>query len=181
MLGWTREVAPDSRFVAGRAKEIPVADGAADLTTAAGALNYADLGRFFREGLRVLGAGGKLVVYDFSQGKRMVGSDGLAEWVAVFAAKYPAPPFSGRPLTPDLPAPLAQGFRPSGSEWYEETLTLDHSFYANYAMTETNVAAAVRAGVDEASIREWGRGTPVGTREKLPWYAHGGPAQRGRG
>jgi hypothetical protein len=74
-------------------------------------------------------------------------------------AKYPAPPFSGRTLTPDLLAPLAQGFRPVGSEWYEESLTLDHTFYVDYAMTETNVAAAVRAGAAEDSIHEWCRST----------------------
>jgi len=159
MLGWTRTVAPDSRFVVGRAEELPVADGVADLLTAAGSLNYADLGQFFPEARRVLGAAGKLVVYDFSQGRRMTGSPALEEWFAAFMAKYPAPPFSGRTLTPDLLAPLAKGFRPIGSEWYEESLTLDHSFYVDYAMTETNVAAAVRAGAAEDSIREWCRST----------------------
>jgi SAM-dependent methyltransferase len=159
MLGWTREVAPDACFVVGRAEEIPVADGAADLMTAAGALNYADLGRFFPEARRVLGAAGKLVVYDFSQGKRMAGSPALEDWFETFTARYPAPAFSGRVLTPDLLAPLAQGFRPIGSEWYEETLVLDHAFYVGYAMTETNVAAAVRAGIHEESIREWCRST----------------------
>lgn len=159
MLGWTRTVAPDCRFVVGRAEELPVADGAADLMTAAGSLNYADLGKFFPEARRVLGAAAKLVVYDFSQGKRMADSPALEEWFGAFTAKYPAPPFSGRTLTPDLLVPLAAGFRPVGSEWYEESLTLDLAFYVDYAMTETNVAAAVRAGVDEDSIREWCRAT----------------------
>lgn len=155
MLGWTGEAAPDSCFAVGRAEELPVRDGAADLMTAAGSLNYADLGRFFPEARRVLRAAGALIVYDFSQGKRMAGSPALEEWFEAFMTKYPAPPFSGRPLTPDLLAPLAAGFRPAGSEWYEESLTLDASFYVGYAMTETNVAAAVRAGVDEESIRDW--------------------------
>jgi hypothetical protein len=85
----------------------------------------------------------------------MGGSPALEEWFEAFRAEYPVPPFSGRPLTPELLAPLAQGFRPAGSEWYEESLTLDHSFYVDYAMTETNVAAAVRSGTAEESIREW--------------------------
>lgn len=159
MLRWTREVAPDSHFIVGRAEELPVGDGAADLMTAAGSLNYADLGKFFPEARRALGAAGKLVVYDFSQGKRMAGSAALEEWFGVFMSKYPAPPFSGRGLTPELLAPLARGFRAIGSEWYEEPLTVDLSFYVDYAMTETNIAAAVRAGVDEDSIREWCRST----------------------
>ena len=159
MLGWTREVAPDSRFVVGRAEELPVADGAAQLMTAAGSLNYADLGKFFPEARRVLGEGGTLVVYDFSQGKRMVDSPALGEWFTAFMAKYPPPPFSGQPLGPEKLAGLATGFRASGADYYEEALTLDHSFYVDYAMTETNVAAAVRAGVEEESIREWCRTT----------------------
>jgi len=159
MLGWTREVAPGSHFLVGQAEMLPVRDATVDLMTAAGSLNYADLGRFFPEARRVLGAKGKLVVYDFSQGKKIPGNPALGEWFAAFQRRYPPPPFSGRPLTPESLVPLAQGFRPIGSEWYEETLTLSPSFYVDYAMTETNVAAAVRSGVDEAGIREWCRST----------------------
>lgn len=155
MLAWRSETAPDSQFVVGRAEELPLRDGAANLMTAAGALNYVDLVRFFPEARRVLRGDGTLVIYDFSQGKRMVDSPALEAWFEEFMRRYPSPPFSGRRLTPDLLAPLAAGFCPAGSEWYEETLVLDHKFYVDYAMTETNVAAAVRAGVDESSIRAW--------------------------
>jgi ubiquinone/menaquinone biosynthesis C-methylase UbiE len=159
MLGWTRQVAPDAKFVVGRAEQLPLAEATAQLITAAGSLNYADLDRFFPEARRVLSAAGTLVVYDFSQGKRIVGSPALDNWFTEFMARYPAPPFSGRLLTPELLAPLAAGFHPAGSEWYEESITLDPSFYVDYAMTETNVAAAVRAGVPEESIRDWCRRT----------------------
>ena len=143
MLGWTRSVVPDSRFVVGRAEALPVA----------GSLHYVDLGKFFPEASRVLGAEGELVVYDFSPQ--------VNEWFGAFMTRYPTPPFSGRILTPDLLAPLAPGFRPIGPEWYEESLPLDHSFYVDYAMTEANVAAAVRAGVDEEASRELRHATIV--------------------
>ncbi|HEU0121319.1 MAG TPA: methyltransferase domain-containing protein [Bryobacteraceae bacterium] len=159
MLGWTREVAPDSHFLVGLAEQLPLRDNSASLMTAAGSLNYADLGRFFPEARRVLATAGKMVVYDFSQGKRMTDTPALEQWFEKFRERYPAPPFSGRPLSPELLEPLAAGFRPIGHEFYEEVLTLDHSFYVDYAMTETNVAAAVRAGVDEQGIREWCRRT----------------------
>jgi SAM-dependent methyltransferase len=159
MLGWTREVAPDSCFLVGKAEQLPLRDASADLMTAAGSLNYADLDRFFPEARRVLGRTGKLAVYDFSQGKRMVGNPALEEWFQAFMQRYPPPPFSGRPLAPDSLAALAQGFRPIGSDFYQETLVLDHAFYVDYAMTETNVAAAVKSGVDEESIRQWCRQT----------------------
>lgn len=159
MLQWTREVAPGAHFAVGQAELLPFADGSADLMTAAGSLNYAELGKFFPEAKRVLGTRGTLVVYDFSQGKRLVDSPALEAWFEAFVTRYPAPPFSGRALSPETLAPLAEGFRPAGAERYEEALLLDPAFYVDYAMTETNVAAAVRAGVDEASIRQWCRET----------------------
>ena len=146
MLAWTREVAPGSHFAVGRAEELPIASGAVDLMTAAGSLNYADLSRFFPEARRVLRPGGTLVVYDFSQGKRMADSPDLEAWFAAFRERYPLRPSSGRPLSPETLAPLAQRFRPVGHEYFEEPLLLDPAFYVDYAMTETNVAAAVRAG-----------------------------------
>ena len=155
MLGWTREVAPDSRFLVGLAEQLPLAQGSASLITAAGSLNYADLGRFFPEAHRVLDAAGRIAIYDFSQGKRITGNPALEEWFQTFMQRYPPPPFSGRPLNPELLEPLATGFRPIGSDYYEESLTLTHSFYVDYAMTETNVAAAVKSGVGEQSIRDW--------------------------
>ena len=53
MLAWTREVATDSKFVVGLAESLPLESGSADLMTAAGSLNYADLGKFFPEARRV--------------------------------------------------------------------------------------------------------------------------------
>jgi len=120
MLGWTREVAPGASFVVGRAEELPVAAGSIDVMTAAGSLNYVDLGRFFGEARRVLRVDGVLVVYDFSAGKRMAGSAALAEWFAEFRRRYPPRPSSGRPLDPGILAGLAEGFRADGAEVFEE-------------------------------------------------------------
>ena len=77
MLGWTRSVVPDSRFVVGRAEALPVA----------GSLHYVDLGKFFPEASRVLGAEGELVVYDFSPQ--------VNEWFGAFMTRYPTPRFRG--------------------------------------------------------------------------------------
>lgn len=159
MLAWTREVAPHSCFAVGRAEQLPVATGIADLMTAAGSLNYADLDRFFPEARRVLRPSGALVVYDFSAGKRMADSPALEGWYAAFRQRYPSPPSSARPLSPELLAPLARGFRPLAHEHFEEPLLLHPDFYVDYMMTETAVAAAVRAGTDEDSIRQWCRQT----------------------
>jgi SAM-dependent methyltransferase len=155
MLAWTREVAPGASFVVGRAEAMPVAAGSIDVMTAAGSLNYVDLGMFFAEARRVLRADGLLVVYDFSAGKRMAGEGGLAEWFAAFRRRYPPRPSSGRPLDPGILATLAEGFRVDGEEVYEEAIEMTPEAYVDYMMTETNVAAAVRAGAREEGIRAW--------------------------
>ena len=49
-------MAPESHLVVGRAEELPVADGAADLMTAARSLNSVDLEKFCTEASRVLPA-----------------------------------------------------------------------------------------------------------------------------
>ena len=58
MVEAARAVDPTVRFLVGPAEAIPLPNGTADLITAAGALNYADLSRFFPEAHRVLGEGG---------------------------------------------------------------------------------------------------------------------------
>ena len=60
-----------------------------------------------------------------------------------------------RPLSPETLVPLAEGFRAIGHEDYEEGLLTEPGFYVDYMMTETNVAAAVQAGIDAEEIREW--------------------------
>lgn len=157
MLAWTRETAPDAHFVVGRAEALPFCDGAADLLTAAGSLNYVDLARFFPEAKRILRRGGRMVVYDFSQGRTMADSPALRAWHDEFMRRYPAQGSTARPLDPELLVPLAEGFRPAGAERFEEALPMDADFYVDYTMTATNVAAAVRRGEDEDGIRAWCR------------------------
>lgn len=139
-------VAPGAAFVAGAAEQLPFADSSFELITAAGSLNYCDVERAFPELLRVLAGGGRLVVYDFSPGRRMRGSAALEEWFAEFQRRYPP-----APAGPALPPGLA------GGRWteFEGALELDAEFYARYMMTETSVAQAVREGADLAAIRAW--------------------------
>ena len=147
MLPLAAGFAPDARFVAGRAEQLPFRSNSIGLMTAAGSLNYARLDRFFPEAARVLEADGLLVVYDFSPG--------LQEWFAEFLRRYPWAPNEAEELNPSRLAGISDLFRLDHHENFAIGLTLSFPFYLEYALTETNVAYAVRRGTPMEEIREW--------------------------
>ena len=143
-------VDPGARFLLAPAERIPLPDASADLITAAGSLNYADLTRFFPEALRLLTPTGRLLVYDFSSGQRP-GSD----WFARFVERYPWAPHEARHLNPQILAGEAAGFVLERAEDLAISLPLTRDFYLDYMMTETNVAYAAREGTPLEEIRAW--------------------------
>ena len=58
-------------------------------------------------------------------------------------------------MSPSILGGLAPRFRLIAARELTLALTLKPSFYVDYMMTETNVAAAVRRGNSEAEIRSW--------------------------
>jgi SAM-dependent methyltransferase len=144
MLKW----AAGAAFVCATAEAIPLRDGAIDLITAAGSLNYVGLDRFFPEAARILAPAGTLLVYDFSPGRD--------EWFSEFERRYPWPPHEARELDPQILGEIAPPyFRLESHQEFEIGLPLTHDFYEDYVMTETNVAAAIRAGASPEEIRQW--------------------------
>ncbi len=155
MLEFAGAVAPGAHFLAGIAEAIPLRDESVDLITAAGSLNYTDVERFFGEAGRLLRPDGVVVVYDFSPGRSFRESKALDEWFERFMKRYPAPVSAGRVLSPETLSGMFAGLRVMGSEWFEMGLTLSPTFYVDYMLTETNVAAAVRDGTALGEIRGW--------------------------
>jgi len=155
MLRLGATILPSAQFVVGRAEALPIRDGAVDLISAAGSLNYADLDQFFPEAARVLAPRGMIVVYDFSPGRSFRDATSLDEWFAEFCRRYPPPPNEAKTLSPGILAELRSGFRVVSGREFETGITLTPEFYVNYMMTETNVAAAVRRGVHGSEIRAW--------------------------
>jgi SAM-dependent methyltransferase len=151
MLKW----ATGAAFVCATAEAIPLPDRSIHLITAAGSLNYVDLDRFFPEASRVLAACGMLLVYDFSPGHTFQDSPTLDEWFSEFHRRYPPPRDEARELNPRILAGITPHFRLQASQQFEIGLSLTRDFYEDYVMTETNVAAAVRAGVSPDEIRQW--------------------------
>ncbi|MBI4910143.1 MAG: class I SAM-dependent methyltransferase [Acidobacteria bacterium] len=157
MLPYAPDVAPGAWFAAGRAEALPVRDACADLITAAGSLNYADVDAFFREAVRVLRRDGTLVVYDFSQGRSFPDSHALDEWFTEFQRRYPPPRGDARFLDPNVLAGIDPRWRVTTHERFELPIRLTPDFYVDYAMTETNVALALRLGAEEVELRKWVR------------------------
>jgi SAM-dependent methyltransferase len=153
MVSRARRAAPRAAFAAASAEHLPFRSRSIDLITAAGSLNWAGLECFFPEALRVLAPAGRLVVYDFGQGRDLRGSQELATWFARFETRYPLP--ACREIGLETLRANAAGFRLAGHEEFEVGLELTQEFYLEYILTETNVAAALQRGAPEAEIRDW--------------------------
>jgi SAM-dependent methyltransferase len=153
MLRWSSKVASRAHFVVGRGEELPVRTESIDVITAAGSLDYADVERFVPEAVRVLRSDGVLVVYDFGPGREFRDSDELGEWFAEFERRWPWPAAG----EVDVAAPPLNGdaLRLEGREEFAIALRLEGAFYLDYVLTETNIEAAIKSGVEEQEIRQW--------------------------
>ncbi|HCT81864.1 MAG TPA: hypothetical protein DGG94_21220 [Micromonosporaceae bacterium] len=139
MLTHRRAVAPAARFAVGRAERLPFAAESFDLITAAGSLNYVDLHRFLPEAGRVLSPEGKLIVYDFGEGRRARGDTALEGWFKSFEDRYPSPPGYAMDV---------RALRPQRYEEFEVSISMTFDGYLRYALTE-------KPNAD----REWCQGT----------------------
>jgi SAM-dependent methyltransferase len=160
MLAHWHEVAPHASFVVGRAEQLPFAARSFDIVTAAGALNYVDLEVFLADLARVLSAGGVMIIYDFSAGRRLRGSGDLDAWYAEFERRYPPKP--GYDMDVRTLAYEGTGLRLDAMETFEVAVPMTIGEYVSYAMSETGVELAVARGVPEAEIRDWCEATLAG-------------------
>jgi len=155
MIQCCAAIAPGASFKVGRAESLPVPSGSMDIITAAGSLNYADLGRFFAEAARVLTERGVVVVYDFTPGRSFRGSLELDAWYSEFMRRYPAPLGFGKEVSPDTLRACGDSLRLSHHRQFQVGLEMGLAAYVDYVLTETNVACAVQKGVALAEMRAW--------------------------
>jgi SAM-dependent methyltransferase len=166
MLAHRRAVAPAASFVIGRAEQLPFATRSFDVVTAAGALNYVDLGLFLPDLARVLAPGGVMVIYDFSAGRRLAGSDALDAWYGEFERQYPPKP--GYEMDVRRLAYEEAGLGLDAIEAFEVAVPMALPSYVAYAMSETGVELAVARGVPEVNIRNWCESTLAGVLSHEP-------------
>jgi SAM-dependent methyltransferase len=155
MLGMAKTVSQDSSFAVGQAERLPFRGQSFGWMSAAGSLNYVALDSFFGEARRVLDPEGRLLVYDFSPGRTFPHTGVLDAWFTSFVERYPWKASEAHVLDPARLDGLGMGFQVEASEQFEVGVELNREFYVNYMMTESNVAYALRRGIEEASIRGW--------------------------
>jgi SAM-dependent methyltransferase len=155
MLAWAVQVVPQAHWVQSTAESLPFSAGAFDLITAAGSLNYSGVEHSLAEAARVLAPAGVLLVYDFSPGRSFGNSAALDDWFESFITRYPPAPDEGRVLDPQILAGLAPGLRIAAHNGFEIALPMRAESYTDYALTETNVAYAMRCGHSPGSLRAW--------------------------
>ena len=172
MLAHTRQVAPRSCFVTGRAEELPFCNRSFDVIAAAGAINYADVPRFLGEVVRTLVTGGVLLLYDFSRGRwfadsRSAGvppslklrrtSSTLHDWNRAFDARYPSA--GGYHLDVTALDYARAGAALDAFEELSVTVPMTRDAYLEYVMSETSVELALARGLAEEDVRGWCRET----------------------
>jgi ubiquinone/menaquinone biosynthesis C-methylase UbiE len=155
MLRWAKTLVPAAGFLAASAEAIPLEDGSVDLVTAAGSLNYSESKAFFGEAARILTSEGRLVIYDFEPGRCFRDAPGLARWFEEFSSRYPWPQGDAREIKPETLGTESDEFKLDLVERFRIPIAMTREAYADYMMTETNVAAAVARGVPAAEIRDW--------------------------
>ena len=166
MLAHRHAVAPCASFVAARAEQMPFAAGSFDVVTAAGSLNYVDLESFLPDLARVLTARGVMVIYDFSAGRRLRGSDTLDAWYSEFERRFPPKP--GYDMDVRRLGYERGGLSLVAYEPFEVAVPMAIGQYVPYAMSETGVELAVARGVPEADIRMWCEATLAGIIDDRP-------------
>lgn len=153
MLQWARQTIPQAHFASASAEALPFPASAFDLITAAGSLNWSDLSLVLPEIRRALKHSGTFVLYDFGQGRDVAGSSRLGMWDDEFKRRYPSPP--ALTIAPGDLDSGRHGLRLLRDEGFAIPLPLEATFYLEYALTETNVAEAIRNGAEEREIRSW--------------------------
>jgi SAM-dependent methyltransferase len=166
MLAHRRAVAPRAAFVAARAEQLPFSSGCFDIVTAAGSLNYVDLGTFLPDLARVLTDDGVMVVYDFSAGRRLREDDRLDAWFGEFERRYPAGP--GYDMDARTLPYRGAGLRLTSYAEFDVAVPMTRQAYVAYVMSETGVELAVARGISEPGIREWCESSLAGLLTDTP-------------
>lgn len=136
------------------AEELPFDEGAFDLVTVCGAINWIDRTGFFPETIRVLREQGWVILYDNFITDQMRENDAYTQWYQTqFLSRYPKPPRNETPLT--LTECKGYGFH-FNEEEYTNELSWSREEYIEYMLTQSNVIVAVDMGNETlAEAREW--------------------------
>ena len=153
MTSWARRLAPGAHYCTAASEHLPYPNHSFDLITAAGSLNFTRLPQALAEIARTLTPDGHLLLYDFSQGAEIAGNPALDHWHTAFKLRYPSPP--SPEFDPETLPYASAGLQLLRLEPFAIPIELTAALYLEYALTETNVAAALSRGISRSEIRGW--------------------------
>jgi SAM-dependent methyltransferase len=153
MLREAERALPTATFILGRAEALPVASQSHALVAAAGSLNYSDPATVLREVARVLVAEGRFVAYDFSTGRVDRKAARVEACFDRFRKRFA--PLPGYAIDLKQLPYAACGLKLLGYDAFELSVAMSAAAYVEYLMGETNVEAALAAGLDEAEARRF--------------------------
>lgn len=152
MLRHARALVPAAHFIQGDAQALPIASRSCDLVTAAGSLNYTEVGIALADIARVLVDGGHFAVYDFSTGRVRPEPPQADDRFSGFERDFPWPP--GYALDLALLPYAENGLTLLRHERFVVEIPLSLDDYVQYLMGETNVESAIVGGLAEPAARK---------------------------
>ncbi len=141
MLLEARRRAP-LRLVRGQGERLPFPAASFDLLAMGSAFHWCEPGALSAEIRRVLAPGGHLAVFDHFLAGRMEDEPRFAAWFEAYRKRFPAPP-----RHPPFDAAREDGFLPVARERFEHPLALSLEDLVSYVTSQSNVLAAVAAGL----------------------------------
>lgn len=151
-------------LAAGRAEQLPFADGRFDLVTAGLAFHWFDREVFLGEARRVLRPGGWITLYNIAFPGRLTGQPEFTTWSRDrYLERYPSPPRRGAPLEEE--ALRKCGFERARREQFYAPTLMTAEQLVSFLMSQSNITAAldgresVEAGEQQGeaapAIRSW--------------------------
>lgn len=134
---------PRVSYARASAEALPLPDHSLDVLTVAQAFHWFDRATFLAGARRTLKPGGVLFIYDDFFLGQMPGREDFAEFVATYAARYPAPP--RHPYTFGEAEAREAGFS-FREDRFTHPLTFTRPALVAYLLTHSNTIAATNDG-----------------------------------
>ncbi len=152
MLGSARQ-APRVDYLLASAERTPFPDATFDAATCCSGIHWFDQSRFFAELRRVLRPRGWVGLYDHYFIGEMIDVPEFTTWMKDAFTRYPLPPRN--PQVGDPRAVTPDGFEPVADEAFDDDIAMTNEQLADYALTISNLVAAVERGTPRAELRVW--------------------------
>lgn len=142
-------------FIVSRAEEIPSAEEGYDIATAAGMVQWVEMGAFLQNFKKIMREDGYVLIYDFCISDRMKGSRDYSEWWhEVWLKEFPKP-FRNESAWTDTDV-RQYGFSMLDQVQYELEYDFDRDSFLRFMMLQSNVSAKIEGeGRNKEEVKKW--------------------------